>query len=148
MPTIEGSFVVAAPPDLAFAAVHDVEDWPSANPLVKSVRVLEREGNKIVFHIAHADGRAWDTVMFALPEVRVSYSERAQPKPPLKCMQYVRVCSEVEGGTKVTEEVHFELLDPNADASVAAEKIREHMQEVQGHIRNHIEGRVRTRMGS
>jgi hypothetical protein len=144
MPVIRGAFVVEAPVNVTFDVTSDVSSWPEANPLVKHVEIIEREGNKTIFRMTHADGRAWNTSMFAIREQRISYSERLEPQAPLKCMQYTRMYSALsDAQTEVTEEVRFELLDESIDERVAIERMRAHMLEVQPHVKRHVEARAR-----
>src|SRR5580692_895005 len=98
MPVLSGSFVIEAPMALTFELTSSPETWPETNPLVKRVEILEREGNKTVFRMHHADGRAWTTSIFAIPEELVSYAERLEPSAPLRCMQYVRTYRDLGDG--------------------------------------------------
>ena len=147
MPVVSGSLLVDAPLDVAFQVTHDVEAWPSQNPLVKSIEVLEREGGKVVFRMTHSDGRAWNTALFAIPEHNVSFAERLEPQSPLSCMQYVRhYRADSATCTEITEEVRFELVpDSGLDEADVISRIRQHMAEVQPHLKKQIEASARAR---
>jgi len=146
MPVVSGSLLVEAPIDVAFRVTHDVLAWPSSNPLVKSVEVLEREGSKVVFRMTHKDGRAWNTALFAIPELNISFAERLEPQSPLECMQYVRHYRAVAPTcTEITEEVRFELVPASGlDEAEVISRIRAHMAEVQPHLKDQVEASARS----
>ena len=76
----DNSIIINAPIGLVWDMTNDLENWPNLFTEYSDVKILERDGNKILFRITmHPDpqGNAWSWVSERVPD-KSTYTVRSQ----------------------------------------------------------------------
>jgi len=124
------SIVINAPYEKVFDLSNDISRWKEFFDEYTESKVLEKEGNKIVFQLTHKNGNSWKSYRLLFKDDRFAYACRVEPMFPFEYMKIIWLYREVEGGVEMTWIQDFKM-DKNAkftDAQVE-NLINKHSQE-------------------
>jgi aromatase len=101
----DNTVIINAPIELVWDVTNDLENWPNLFTEYSDVKILERDGNRIVFRITmhpDAQGNAWSWVSERVPD-RATYTVKSK-RIELGWFQYMNIewyYEPVEAGTKM-----------------------------------------------
>jgi hypothetical protein len=73
---VEVSTIVQAPPETVLDVYADWSGWPRLFPTISGVRLLRREGAKLVLEVDHLEGRVINELMVRPPETLELWEEK------------------------------------------------------------------------
>jgi aromatase len=147
MPVTDNAVVIAAPIDVVWERMNDVESWPSLFSEYAKAEILEHEGDKITFRLTtHPDpeynGQVWSWVSERVvdPSTYTTKSKRIETGP-FEYMTIEWYFEEVEGGTQMRWVQDFSMK-PEAPATneQAEEYLNKNTKEQMRVIKERIEG--------
>lgn len=107
MPTTDNSVFIAAPLDLVWERMNEIESWPNLFSEYAKAEILERQGNTITFRLTthpdpEYDGQVWSWVSERVvdPATYTTKSRRIETGP----FEYMNIdwfFEEEEGGTRM-----------------------------------------------
>ncbi len=122
----DNSIVISAPLDLVWEITNDVENWPDLFTEYSEAKILERNGNTILFRLSmHPDenGKVWSWVSERTsdPETHTVKSHRVETGP-FEHMNIEWYYEPVEGGTRMrwVQEFHMKPQAPANDEQMEA----------------------------
>lgn len=149
MPVTDNAVVIAAPIDVVWERMNDVESWPSLFSEYAKAEILEREGDKITFRLTtHPDpeynGQVWSWVSERVvdPSTYTTKSKRIETGP-FEHMTIEWYFEEVEGGTQMRWVQDFSMK-PTAPANdeQAEEYMNKNTKVQMGVIKERLEAAV------
>jgi hypothetical protein len=72
----EVSTIVEAPPETVLDVYADWSGWPRLFPTISGVRLLRREGAKLVLEVDHVEGRVINELVVRLPDTLELWEEK------------------------------------------------------------------------
>jgi aromatase len=122
MPTTDNSIVIAAPLEMVWQRMNEIEDWPNLFSEYAKAEILQQEGNTITFRLTthpdpEYDGQVWSWVSERVvdPSTYTTKSRRIETGP----FEYMTIdwfFEEAEGGTLMRWVQDFSMK-PDAPAT-------------------------------
>ena len=146
----ENAIVIAAPLDVVWTAMNEVENWPNLFTEYASVEILEREGATTRFRLTthpdpEHDGQVWSWVSERTYD-RATYTSHAVrvETGPFKFMEIDWSFKRVAGGTEMRWVQRFSMKPTApADDKGAADYINRNTRIQMERIRERLEGSMR-----
>ncbi|HEC68907.1 MAG TPA: polyketide cyclase [Candidatus Omnitrophica bacterium] len=124
------SIVINAPYEKVFDISNDIFRWKEFFEEYTESEVLEKEGNKIVFKLAHKNGSSWKSYRLLFKEYQFTYASRLEPMFPFEYMKIIWLYRETESGVEMTWIQDFKMDGKARFTDEQVEKmINEHSQE-------------------
>jgi aromatase len=122
MPTTDNSVLIAAPLDLVWERMNEIESWPNLFSEYAKAEILDRQGDTITFRLTthpdpEYDGQVWSWVSERVvdPATHTTKSRRIETGP----FEYMNIdwfFEEEEGGTRMRWVQDFSMK-PDAPAT-------------------------------
>jgi hypothetical protein len=86
------------------------------------------------------DNNSWISDHFAVPEERISYTQRRDPDPPIITLQFIRTFYVIDAKTTdVTEDIVYDHLLAEEQTNQISGRLRGHASRVQPVLKAYIE---------
>jgi len=123
------SIVIARPMDSVFEMSNQLEEWPNIFNEYVGVKILSREGNRIVFQMTNKEKESWRSHRLIDRAHWLVTATREEPMYPFKYMHLRWTYRPVPEGTEMTWEQFFEM-DPacNVSDEIAMQRVIKHSQ--------------------
>ncbi|MFH1245434.1 MAG: SRPBCC family protein [Candidatus Omnitrophota bacterium] len=106
------SIVINAPYDKVFDISNDIERWTELfGGEYKEARVLNREGNKLVFRLTDNEGNSWQSFRLLFKEYNFAYAQKLPPEFPFKYMKIIWLYTPEAEGIEMTWIQDFKMDD-------------------------------------
>jgi ribosome-associated toxin RatA of RatAB toxin-antitoxin module len=132
--------VINASYDRVFDISNDINRWKEFFDEYTDSKVLETQGNKIVFQLSHKNGTSWKSYRLLFKDQKFTYAERIEPMMPFQYMKIIWLYRQLETGVEMTWIQDF-TMDKNAkfnDAQVE-EMMNKHSSENMKRFKDIIE---------
>jgi aromatase len=102
MAHIVNSIVINASYEKIFETSNDISRWREFRPQFTDAKVLEKDGNKVIFTLTHNNTMRWKAYRLLFKDEGFVYAEKLTPSLPFVYMKMVWLYRQTEEGVELT----------------------------------------------